>query len=167
MLIDLEHIFNNEGAEKSFEYKLDFSPTDLADYLPFNRPVEIKGKVKNSAGVVSITAMVRGKTLTECDRCACDITGLMSVPVEHILVTRLSGEDNTELILVEDAKLDLDSLIREDILLAMPSKVLCTDDCKGLCVGCGKNLNYEECRCEKPIDPRLDALRQLLDDTNS
>ncbi|HOO25211.1 MAG TPA: DUF177 domain-containing protein [Clostridiales bacterium] len=167
MLIDLEHIFNNEGAEKSFEYELDFSQTDLADYLPFTQPVQIKGKVKNSAGVVSISATVYGKTLTECDRCASDITGSMSVPVEHILVTRLSGDDDTGLILVEDAKLDLDSLAREDILLAMPTKVLCADDCKGLCAGCGVNLNYEECRCEKPIDPRLDVLRQLLDETNS
>mgnify|MGYP001091754997 FL=1 len=60
--------------------------------------------------------------------------------------------------------LDLEELARTDILLELPTKVLCSEDCKGLCSQCGKNLNEGECSCEKKqIDPRLAILSQLLD----
>ena len=47
-------------------------------------------------------------------------------------------------------------------VLNMDSKMLCSEDCKGLCCGCGTNLNFEDCSCEKEVDPRLAALKQLL-----
>ena len=81
-----------------------------------------------------------------------------------MLISHLNDEDNDEFILVEDMKLDLDSLVREDMILALPAKILCRDDCKGLCQYCGKNLNLGSCSCKKPIDPRLQALADLLID---
>ena len=66
--------------------------------------------------------------------------------------------------MVEDMKLDLDSLVREDMYLAMSVKILCRDGCMVLCQYCGKNLNLGSCSCKKPIDPRLQALADLLID---
>ena len=87
-----------------------------------------------------------------------------SVPVEHVLVTSLNREDNDELILVESQEIDLDELVMSDLLLTLPMKHLCREDCKGLCAQCGKNLNEGDCGCKKkPVDPRLEALRKLLD----
>ncbi len=48
-----------------------------------------------------------------------------------------------------DSYLDIDEDIREEILLNFPMKVLCSPDCKGICSGCGVNLNIEKCRCKK------------------
>ena len=87
----------------------------------------------------------------------------MLVPLEHVLLTHLDEEDTGEFIVVEGMRLDLTALVREDLLLALPAKFLCREDCKGLCPMCGKNLNDGSCSCKKPIDPRLEALRQLLD----
>ena len=76
----------------------------------------------------------------------------------------MSGEDE-DLIVAPEERLDLDGLLTEDILLDMPSKFLCKPDCKGLCPVCGKNRNREECSCQRQEgDPRLAALRQLLED---
>ena len=50
----------------------------------------------------------------------------------------------------------------EDVVLNLPSKVLCKDDCKGLCPQCGKNLNDGPCDCKEPVDPRLAGLLELL-----
>lgn len=58
---------------------------------------------------------------------------------------------------------DLSELARETFILNMPSKTLCREDCRGLCSGCGVNLNYEKCRCKKEVDPRLAALAKLLE----
>ena len=66
-------------------------------------------------------------------------------------------------ILVPDGKLDLSQLALEDVFLSLPSKLLCSEDCKGICPQCGKNLNEGPCDCKKEIDPRLAALLDLLD----
>ena len=59
--------------------------------------------------------------------------------------------------------LDLDELLRADILLSLPSKILCKEDCKGLCSVCGADRNKQECHCEeKSVDPRLEILGDLL-----
>lgn len=59
-------------------------------------------------------------------------------------------------------RLDVDLLVLEQIELAMPMKFLCSDGCKGLCPGCGANLNEGLCRCkEEPKDPRLSALLEF------
>ena len=69
-----------------------------------------------------------------------------------------------EMILVQDFKLDLYELVYTEVVLAMPSKHLCTKDCKGLCFKCGKNLNDGPCGCAtKEVDPRLKALAELLE----
>jgi uncharacterized protein len=58
----------------------------------------------------------------------------------------------------------LEDALREQVLLALPLKILCQPDCKGLCPQCGKNLNHELCGCEKPhLDPRMTALKEIRD----
>ena len=56
----------------------------------------------------------------------------------------------------------LEDVLREQVLLALPLKVTCREDCKGLCVHCGKNLNEEQCSCSTAVeDPRWMALREI------
>ena len=163
MFIELEPIFNNEGARLPFNYELDLSKFELSGSFPFVKPVRIFGEVGNFTGIVKIKATAQFEMNALCDRCAGDIDKHMSIPVEHILVTHLNDEENDEFLLIEEMRFHLDPLVTEDILLAMPSKILCSDDCKGLCPICGKNLNSGQCSCQKPIDPRLEAFKQLLD----
>ncbi|HUO25100.1 MAG TPA: DUF177 domain-containing protein [Candidatus Aquilonibacter sp.] len=66
--------------------------------------------------------------------------------------------------------LQLEDVLREQVLLAVPLKVICREDCRGLCPHCGKNLNQEQCSCAGPTeDPRWAALKEIrvrLDDQN-
>jgi len=56
----------------------------------------------------------------------------------------------------------LEEALREQVLLAVPLKVICREDCKGLCPHCGKNLNVEQCSCAEPVDdPRWSALKDI------
>ena len=64
----------------------------------------------------------------------------------------------------EDGNVDLGPLIRQEALINRPMQPLCQDDCKGLCIECGANLNTDPCDCEiDDIDPRLAALKALID----
>ncbi len=57
----------------------------------------------------------------------------------------------------------LEDVLREQLLLAVPMKIVCGDECKGLCPQCGKNLNQGPCSCERPQDARWEALKGLKD----
>jgi uncharacterized protein len=74
-------------------------------------------------------------------------------------------DDDTEIGFFEGDGLFLADVLREQVLLALPLKVICQSDCRGLCPNCGANLNHEECRCEThATDPRLAPLARLKQD---
>ncbi|MCO4772868.1 MAG: DUF177 domain-containing protein [Deltaproteobacteria bacterium] len=58
-------------------------------------------------------------------------------------------------------EVDLGGILQEELLLATPTKLVCKEECKGICGGCGAELNSEPCTCEPEIDPRWDALKAL------
>ena len=163
MLIKLDDIFDNEGSDRDFDFEVDMSDFTMGSNKPFPKPFKVQGKVFNKTNVVTLKGTAVSAMRTPCDRCAGDINERLEVPIEHILVSELNDETNDEFILVENMLLELEPLITEDIVLALPTKILCKDDCKGLCLTCGKNLNNGPCSCKKPVDPRLEVLKQLLD----
>ena len=77
---------------------------------------------------------------------------------------RSISEAETEIGYYSGEGIQLEDVLREQILLALPLRVVCKDDCRGLCSGCGKNLNVEACVCgDQPPDPRWAALADLKD----
>ena len=164
MIIELESIFNTEGMKVPFEYELSLSSIDVAGYSPVTEPVRVSGLVENKAGIVNLTASVGLPYGAPCDRCAKDVERQFNYNFEHTLVVALESGENDAFLEVPNMRLDLDALVEEDVNLALPSKYLCDDDCKGLCPQCGQNLNESQCNCKAPIDPRFEALLQLLDE---
>jgi uncharacterized protein len=71
------------------------------------------------------------------------------------------AEGDLDLFPFDGDKIDLEPLMREQFVLAIPYAPLCKEDCKGLCPQCGIDRNTASCTCEKPIDPRLAALKGL------
>lgn len=161
MFLDLEPVFNNIGARLPFAYA--FVPEDSG----ISEPVEVSGAVENRAGIVTLSADVSFTHETACDRCLKALKAPFQKQFSHVLVQTLADEDDDEFVEVQDMHFDLDALLREDILLALPSKTLCKADCKGLCPICGADLNETTCSCKKPVDPRLAVLQQLLTDESS
>ncbi len=164
MILDLEPIFNNEGMVREFSFELDLSAQELSGAKPFTSPVKVSGSAGNYTGIVELRAKADFVLEMDCDRCAKEIKVPLEMDFFHTLVTHLNDETNDELLLVNELRFDLDPLITEDIFLDLPAKFLCDEECKGVCPKCGKDLNTGSCGCEKEIDPRLAALRQLLDD---
>jgi uncharacterized protein len=71
------------------------------------------------------------------------------------------AEEDLDLFPFDGDNIDLEPLFREQFVLAVPYAPLCAEDCKGLCPQCGIDRNTGTCSCEKPIDPRLAALKGL------
>lgn len=166
MQLDLREVFRDDGSSLAIDHQADYSGCEIAGGFPLKTPVSVVGQVGNRAGVVLLSVQADFTYSAPCDRCTAMSDKRMQVAVEHVLVTSLNHEDNDELLLLEEEKLDLDDLVLTDILLALPSKYLCTEHCKGLCMQCGKNLNTGLCGCRRAIDPRWEVLRQLLEDSD-
>ena len=79
-----------------------------------------------------------------------------------VLAQEKQDMENDDIVLLDHDEVDLADLAGTAFILDMDTKTLCSEDCKGLCPGCGVNLNREACRCKKQVDPRLAKLAQLL-----
>ncbi|OJU11771.1 MAG: hypothetical protein BGN88_03235 [Clostridiales bacterium 43-6] len=164
MILDLKDIFACVGETLVYEETIDLHMLDIGGFFPFQKPVTASAILSNKSGIVTVSGAAVLDYVTQCDRCAADINTKMNLPVHHILVSEINDEENydEDFILIENMLLDITELVTSDILLQLPSKFLCSEHCKGLCASCGVNLNETDCKCDKAVDPRLEALKKLL-----
>lgn len=155
MLLELKKVFEVTGQSLDIDGSLSVSELEeMQPYVTFAAPVTVKGSVKNRAGVVALDMTVTARLDQTCDRCLKAFEREYVRSFSHTLVTSLaneSDEDDSEFedyVVCPDNKLDIGELALTDLMLEMPTKVLCKEDCKGLCPVCGKDLNEGECGCE-------------------
>lgn len=165
MVLNLKGFLNGGDRSVNINTVLDFTKEEYAGSMLFAEPTAVVGKVINKADVTELSLVCDVAVNKPCDRCGKETVKHLQIPINRILVSELSDDDNSELLLIENDTLDLYEVCFGEILLALPMKHLCSDDCKGICPNCGKNLNDGECGCvTKSVDPRLEALLQLLED---
>ena len=165
MLLDLKPIMATPGDTIPFLESFDLSDLCYGVSYPVSEAVIAEGTVRNTAGVLVKKGTVRTRIHGICDRCAGEFQRDVSFPIDAVLVTELSSEEDEDeniFPLVGDSA-DLEEIVRTVFVLNLDSKLLCREDCKGICPRCGKNLNLGKCDCRKEPDPRLAALAQLLE----
>lgn len=163
MRLDLRDIIHIPDAKKTFQFQLDLSQQDFYGIRPVVRPVEIKGSVTNHAGALLLEGTARSVLDLQCDRCGKSFSREKVVVLDSLAAQELENEENDDILLLNGTELDLDKAVSTAFILAMDTKNLCSDDCKGLCAKCGADLNLGPCGCGPDVDPRLAALAQLLD----
>ena len=165
MLLGLSKIIDCPGASVSFSTNVDLSDLCYGVSYPVSEPVLAEGTVRNTAGVLVMSGVVTTCIHGICDRCASDFDRPIRFPLEVVLVTEMANEENEDewVFPLEGDSADLDDIVRTVFVLNLESKLLCREDCKGLCHRCGKNLNEGPCNCQKELDPRFAALKQLLE----
>ncbi len=165
MLLGLSKIIDCPGASVPFSTRVDLSDLCYGVSYPVSQPVLAEGVVKNTAGVLMMTGKVSTCIHGICDRCAANFDREVSFPIEVVLVTEMANEENEDewVFPLEGDSADLDDIVRTVFVLNLDSKLLCREDCKGLCCRCGRNLNDGPCACQKELDPRFAALKQLLE----
>ena len=171
MILDLSALISGKVSKISFEYTIDSSNEENQVYPPhdvsFTAPVSVSGCVTDNAGYMALTATAKIDYQSRCARCLKDISGTFILNFNRTVAVSgtLQNEANDEYVIVKGGKLDIDRELVEDLLLEFPTKLLCKEECAGLCSKCGKDLNFGECDCpkKKEIDPRLAILQKLLE----
>jgi len=155
-----------------FEHQYAAGELDVSKHeFELSEPPYITGHIKQSGMDVHVTGELRAALIVPCDRClqavpfaVAESFNLVYIPVEaeraHKGEIELHGKD-LEFSYYENEELDVDQLIRDQLELALPVRVLCQADCRGLCPQCGADLNVETCQCPPPVDPRWQALAEL------
>ncbi len=119
---------------------------------------------------IRIRAAYRGDFEVLCARCVdpvpTPVAGNFDLMFRPQAADAESGEraitlDETEIGYYEESGLSLEDVVREQVLLSLPSRTLCKEDCKGLCPRCAQSLNLETCKCDTVSDPRWNALAGL------
>ena len=164
MRLDLRSVINTPDAKKSFQFQVDMSDLDFYGRTPITQPVQAEGCVTNHAGALVLEGTASSLLDLVCDRCGKKFSREKVVELNCLLAAELEDEENDEIYLLEGNEVDLDEVAGTAFILAMDTKNLCSDNCKGLCAKCGADLNNGPCGCRPEVDPRLAALAQLLDD---
>lgn len=146
MIINLRQLFNIVGESKVFSYSISEDELSAIHGYSFASPVSVDGKIFNRAGVVYLEYAVGFTLSLSCDRCLKEFERSYHFDFSHIVVPSVNG-DNDDYIVADGESIQLNDIAFTDLLLQLPSKNLCKDDCKGLCMVCGCDLNVSECNC--------------------
>lgn len=146
MVIDVKKLkySGKDVCSFHFEYDADDSAITLPDAV-YSAPVSVTGTLTLGGNVVFVEGEIEYSLNAKCSRCLDDV-------IFHNIVEfdERYSEDKTD----DDAYLyakglvDLTDMVNEKLLLSFPYSVLCKEGCKGICPGCGVNLNREECKCK-------------------
>lgn len=168
MKIDLSPVIKVTGAEVKISGDAGFSNAEfLGENYRFDEPLRITGRIYNNGQSLTLEADVAGKMVTECARCLDEIKVDVEFSVHELLSQRKENEaDSEDIILFDGYEVELDDIIADHFLMNISGRYLCSEDCKGLCPTCGKNLNAGDCDCDNDyIDPRWQALADILNQT--
>lgn len=148
MIINLKQLFNIVGEKRDLDVSIPMEELSQIRGCNFSSPVQVKGRIFNRAGVVHLDFSVDFTLSMSCDRCLAEFERDYHFDFEHIVVQSAS-RDNDEYIIADGESINLSEIAVTDLLLQLPSKFLCHEDCKGLCMVCGCDLNESECDCLK------------------
>jgi uncharacterized protein len=150
MNLNIRQVFNVVGTRKVLDFKVPLEELSSVREYSFSTPVEVVGEVYNRAGIVNLEYTVKATLLLNCDRCLERFEREYTYDFQHTVVRTLSNhshDDDDEYIVADGDYIDTTYIAVSDLLLRLPTKILCKEDCKGLCQRCGQNLNHGVCDC--------------------
>lgn len=168
MLVNLSEVMNRKEKQE-LEVTVGFDRFELnTESYPVHQKNPVKLTLQSPAAKqVLIKLETSLVLLVPCDRCLKDVEVPFSIFFEDEIDFTNAAEERTEDLdetcYITGYDLDVDELIREEVLLVFPGKILCREDCKGICKVCGADLNLGECGCDRTVlDPRMAAIRDIF-----
>lgn len=165
-------VFQNQN--KSIDFELNFEPLEIdlqSDFARLSGNIEFSGQVRVLDERLFVEGEIKAGVELNCHRCLREIPKNLEIPVR---IAYIKAEDDTpeeeqklldenlEVSIFEGDRIDLSRTAGEQIALALPTRILCGEGCKGLCEQCGGNRNLVDCKCaEDETDPRWAALKNL------
>lgn len=169
MLINLSELFPVEGKSKTYDLELEmtqFHAPDGVYGIVEKHPVNL---VITNQGDKVLTVKGEADVCLEmpCSRCLQPVKVPFHLEIDQKVDMKQTDEDRAadldEQFYINGYNLDVDQLVGNELTLNLPMKVLCSEDCKGICNRCGTNLNHETCDCDtRSLDPRMAVIQDIF-----
>lgn len=165
MRIDLSELLSVEDRKQDFQTNIEMEYFEskrgkfgFARKEPITLHIENAGKKK-----IKCNARIKCALVFPCDRCLEDVINEFDIEVNKEIDLNDVQEDSDFVAYIEYSELDVEKLVYNEILINLPMKVLCSENCKGICNRCGANLNSQTCNCEtKELDPRMSKILDVF-----
>lgn len=172
MLIELEELFKKDNFNKELDLELDYDVFDsgFGSYEIKQKSLlhielfHYENKRFTVKGNIDLTIDI------PCDRClelverSFNLSFSKEFDLDRTVPDDVNENETEEAIFItEDCKLDVKKIIDDELMIIWPAKTLCKEDCKGLCIVCGQNLNAGDCGCDRVVlDPRMAAIQDIF-----
>lgn len=152
MRLDLLSVLQSDGAELPFCFEQDLSALEICGQTPFPHAARVEGRVVKSCrrgGALELSMEVTVRCQSVCDRCGLPVSRLLHAPFSAFISEHAGDLDSEDTVFMDGHELDLEPLAVSAAVLEYPAKLLCREDCRGLCHRCGADLNEGGCECGK------------------
>ncbi|WP_392486441.1 YceD family protein [Haloimpatiens sp. FM7315] len=163
MIINVSDVLKKRVEREEFNFILKLSEfSDGGEIVQVIEPMKVTGSVRLLDEQLVLKAHVVGVLKLTCSRCLEKFNYQFDMDFQERLSDKYDNEDD-DIIFIDNNKLNLTDIIINNIIISLPIKRLCREDCKGLCQICGTNLNFSDCTCkEEDVDPRLSKLKDFF-----
>jgi len=165
--LDISMLKRAPGDFSRFDLSAELPELELqGEFLSFPGPVRANLVVSNTGSTIVVEGEVSGRIRLNCVRCLEPFDYFFEVPVKETYA-QAAQDSGDEVVPFSGDILDITPEVLKGIILSLPMKAVCREDCRGLCSKCGCNLNKDRCDCSNgEIDPRLSVLKELLKKNN-
>ncbi|WP_102400641.1 YceD family protein [Haloimpatiens massiliensis] len=163
MIINVSELIKNKVSSKKLNFVLDLCNFhDGNETIEVTKAINFNGVIKSFEEDLIVEGHVGGEIILTCSRCLEKFNYKLDLDFKETISTNSDDKDD-DLIFIDNSKLNIDDIIISNIIMSLPLKRLCREDCKGLCQLCGTNLNYSNCNCkDEDVDPRLAKLKEFF-----
>lgn len=169
MLIDLSKILTHEGMQQNVKMipEGDKFSCKLGEFSYAEKFPVMLSIVHTNDQVLKIAGEGRVSIWIPCSRCLEPVLHTFSIQIEEEADMKLTDQERIEALdessFIQDKVLDTEKLLHNEILIRWPMRVLCKEDCKGICSRCGANLNQGSCDCDTAdLDPRMAVISDIF-----
>ena len=170
MLINMTNVLADEGKflETECKIEMDLFESSLGDF-PILRKEPLIFRASNvSPGKAQYHGTMTLELQLACDRCLREVSKLFELNFSGVIsAPEKDDEEHENSEFMEGYSFNIESLVNNEVLMNWPMKVLCSNDCKGICMKCGKDLNSGMCECDTFIpDPRMAMIKDIFNANN-
>ncbi|MEG2769682.1 MAG: DUF177 domain-containing protein [Oscillospiraceae bacterium] len=164
MYIDVNKLFGDDNKQTSFDFSFDLS-NECFNGFSVKEPCSGTITVTSMGDILALSLEANAEICAECARCLAPVVKTFKIKRNAEVKAGQLQSDEEDLPFTEDDKLDVKELVSKELFSRVPTVLLCSDDCKGLCPVCGRN-KADGCDCDKNVtDERFAVLKQLLNDS--
>ena len=166
MSIDIVDLIKKKVSRKKVHLVYDEENFyDDGEKIEFLKPITLEGELYVTGDIINLEGTVLAELSLPCSRCLVNFSHSVDIQIHEKFSVNSDDKDDEddEIIFIDGDTIDITNIIKNNIIMSLPIKKLCKEDCKGLCQNCGLNLNVSSCNCgSNDVDPRLAKLKDLF-----